>query len=176
MHVPVALMKAAQVLTQDQQKEGCLWPHLVLCTSVVWCWTTLTYSEPLMYYFFISCCVAFCYRAQPGHSLLLFMFSVYFMFKWFFCYLSTNASPGGLRWWQPDVLFTSSLTFSLKYRILLYILLQLNKNGTRRLCRPAHLLNNGGSDICVTVICIITGSLRACRQKAKGENTAWWDM
>lgn len=51
---------------------------------------------------------------------------------------------------------------------ILYILLRLNKNGTQRLCRPAHLLNNGGSDICVTVICIITGSLRACRQKAKG--------
>lgn len=35
MRVAVALMKAAQVLTQDQQKEGCLWPQLVLCTSVV---------------------------------------------------------------------------------------------------------------------------------------------
>lgn len=71
MCVSVALMKAAQVLTQDQQKEGCLWPQLVLCTSVVSFWTTLTYSKPLMYYFYISCCVAFCCRAQPGHSLLL---------------------------------------------------------------------------------------------------------
>lgn len=71
MCVCVALIKAAQLLTQDQQKEGCLWPQLVLCTSVVSFWTTLTYSKPLMYYFYISCCVAFCCRAQPDHSLLL---------------------------------------------------------------------------------------------------------
>lgn len=75
--VSVALMKAVQVLTQDQQKEGCLPPQFVLCTSVVWFWTTLTYSKPLMYYFYISCCVAFCCSAQPDRSLLLCLCSVF---------------------------------------------------------------------------------------------------